>query len=72
MQAFLNERGVGTVIHYPIPVHLQEAYRDLGHSRGSFPVAEQYAGQILSLPMYPELPEESVASVAALIREYSD
>ncbi|MBI4322073.1 MAG: DegT/DnrJ/EryC1/StrS family aminotransferase [Chloroflexi bacterium] len=70
LQKYLSERGVGTVIHYPIPVHLQEAYRELGFARGSFPVSEEFANQILSLPMYPELPEEAVARVAELIREY--
>ncbi len=50
-----RERGIQTGIHYPVPVHLQAAYADLGHGAGSFPVSEEHAGEILSLPMYPEL-----------------
>jgi len=65
----LDARGVGTGIHYPIPVHLQEAYRDLGHQRGDFPVAEQCADEFLSLPMYPELTPEHVHHVVASLKE---
>jgi dTDP-4-amino-4,6-dideoxygalactose transaminase len=54
LQAMAN-RGIACGIHYPIPVHLQEAYRFLGHRKGSFPVAERCAEEFLSLPMYPEL-----------------
>jgi dTDP-4-amino-4,6-dideoxygalactose transaminase len=58
--AALGQRGIGCGIHYPVPIHLQEAYRSLGHGPGSFPVAEAQAGQLLSLPMFPELGEERV------------
>ncbi|MCL5264810.1 MAG: DegT/DnrJ/EryC1/StrS family aminotransferase [Chloroflexi bacterium] len=71
LQRFLAENGVGTVIHYPIPVHMQEAYQGLGHKLGDFPIAEAYAREILSLPMYPELPEESITRVAQVIRQYT-
>ena len=54
LQAMAN-RGIACGIHYPIPVHLQQAYRFLGHRKGSFPVAERCAEEFLSLPMYPEL-----------------
>lgn len=54
-QQVLKEAGIATGIHYPIPLHLQPAYRYLGFPLGSFPVAERFAGEILSLPMYPEL-----------------
>jgi dTDP-4-amino-4,6-dideoxygalactose transaminase len=64
LQAFLTARGIGTGIHYPVPIHLQAAYRDLGYRHGSFPVTERAAAQILSLPMYPELPLSAVAEVA--------
>ncbi len=59
-QKALTSQGVGCGIHYPVPVHLQPAYRELGHPEGSFPVAERCAQEILSLPMYPELREEQV------------
>lgn len=60
----LRERGVATGIHYPIPIHLQPAYADLGRSRGSFPRTERSADRILSLPMFPELTEEQIELVA--------
>lgn len=70
LQQFLAKNGVGTVIHYPVPVHLQEAYQELGYKQGEFPVAEAYAKEIVSLPMYPELSDESIRRVAAVVREY--
>ena len=60
----LAEKGISGAIHYPIPVHLQEAYRFLGYRHGSFPVAEKCAEEFLSLPMYPELSQPQLASVA--------
>ena len=63
----LGEAGVQTVVHYPVPVHLQPAWADLGYGPGSFPVAEQAAREVLSLPMYPELAEESIVRVAELV-----
>ena len=65
----LNERGISCGIHYPIPVHLQEAYRFLGYGRGSFPVAERCAEEFLSLPMFPELSEEQIQAVAKEVRQ---
>ena len=59
----LEGKGIGCAIHYPVPVHLQEAYRSLGYRPGSFPVAERCAEQFLSLPMYPELTEEQIHTV---------
>jgi dTDP-4-amino-4,6-dideoxygalactose transaminase len=60
----MAEKGISCAIHYPIPVHLQEAYRFLGRRRGSFPVAERCAGEFLSLPMFPELTREQIHAVA--------
>ena len=62
LQAMAN-RGIACGIHYPIPVHLQEAYRFLGHRKGSFPVAERCADEFLSLPMYPELTATQMGAV---------
>jgi len=59
----LAARGIGTAIHYPVPIHLQEAYASLGLKRGSFPVSEQAAEEIVSLPMFPELTEQQVETV---------
>lgn len=70
LSAYLADRGVATGIHYPIPIHLQPAYRDLGYKQGDFPVAEQYAEQILSLPMYAELTPGSIEYVAQAIRVF--
>lgn len=67
----LGRRGIQTGIHYPVPIHLQPAYADLGHKKGDFPVAEQLAQEILSLPMYPELEPEQIELVATAIRGLS-
>ncbi len=67
-RAALTEGGVQTGVHYPIPLHLQPAYADLGYSRGDFPIAEQAAAEVLSLPMFPELTDEQIASIASLFR----
>jgi dTDP-4-amino-4,6-dideoxygalactose transaminase len=65
----LSENGIETGIHYPVPIHQQPAYRDLGRPPGSFPVTEKLAGEILSLPMYPEIDDLAVARVAAAVHE---
>jgi dTDP-4-amino-4,6-dideoxygalactose transaminase len=65
----LAEAGVGSGIHYPIPVHLQEAYRDLGYRRGAFPKAERCAEEFISLPMFPELTPQQVSHVAQTLKE---
>ena len=65
----LEAAGVQTGVHYPIPVHLQPAYRNLGGAPGDFPVAEHAAGEVLSLPIYPELTPEQVDYVAAILRD---
>lgn len=66
----LADEGISCGIHYPIPLHLQEAYRHLGYREGDFPVAEKCAREFLSLPMYPELPEEGIHYVADKIRDF--
>jgi dTDP-4-amino-4,6-dideoxygalactose transaminase len=70
LRGFLTERGIQTGIHYPIPIHLQEAYRDLGLGPGAFPHAERLAQHTISLPMYAELTDEQIANVAGAIREF--
>jgi dTDP-4-amino-4,6-dideoxygalactose transaminase len=67
-RARLTEAGVQTGVHYPIPVHLQPAYRDLGYGAGDFPVAERAATEVLSLPIYPELTPGQIGTIAGLFR----
>lgn len=65
----LGKNEIQTGIHYPIPIHLQKAYSELGLGKGSFPVTEKYAGEILSLPMFPELTEEQIRFVCDKLAE---
>lgn len=65
----LQADGVQTGLHYPIPVHLQEAHRDLGYKRGDFPQSEAAADQVLSLPMFPELSPSRIEQVATAVRQ---
>lgn len=67
--AKLKERGCGCGVHYPVPLHLQPAYAFLGGHEGQCPVAETYAKEIVSIPMFPELTEAQVAEAAAIIKE---
>jgi dTDP-4-amino-4,6-dideoxygalactose transaminase len=60
----LEEKGIRCAVHYPVPIHLQEACRNLGYPPGTFPVAENLAEEFLSLPMFPELTEEQIECVA--------
>lgn len=65
----LNEKGIQCGVHYPVPVHLQRAYRELGHSAGDFPTSEQSAQEFISLPMFPELTREQIEMVTLAVRE---
>ena len=65
----LNAAGVETGLHYPGPLHLQEAYKSLGYCKGDFPVCERLADRILSLPMFPDISREQVEYVASVIKE---
>jgi dTDP-4-amino-4,6-dideoxygalactose transaminase len=66
---FLGEKGIGCGVHYPVPIHLQDAYRSLGHERGAFPIAERCAGEFISLPMFPELTPAQVELVTQELKE---
>jgi len=68
LQRRLTEAGIGTLIHYPIPPHLQEAYKVLGHIEGDFPIAESKARTVLSLPMWPGMQREDVERVCGIIK----
>ena len=70
LAAYLKEQGIGTIIHYPIPPHLSQAYAYLGFRRGDFPIAEQYADEVLSLPMYNGMTEEEQTYVIEKINAF--
>ncbi|RKY84777.1 erythromycin biosynthesis sensory transduction protein eryC1 [candidate division KSB1 bacterium] len=70
LQNYLKDKEIFTGIHYPIPIHLQESYKDLGCDEGDFPVTEMLADEILSLPMYPELSDEQIEYVCENIKEF--
>jgi dTDP-4-amino-4,6-dideoxygalactose transaminase len=71
LRVHLQSRGISTGIHYPIPIHLQPACADLGYQSGSFPVAEELSRTVLSLPMYAELPNETIEYVAAEVTRFT-
>lgn len=68
--SFLNENGISTGLHYPIPLHLQKCFSELGYKKGHFPVSEKLAESGLSLPMYPELSEAQIEYVCEKIRAF--
>src|SRR2546425_1641465 len=70
VREFLQSRGIGTGLHYPLPLHQQIAYRHLGLRAGAFPVTEAAAAEILSLPMYPEMHASHVDSVVVALAEF--
>ncbi len=69
LQKHLSENGIGTLIHYPIPPHLQKAYQSLGFKKGSFPIAEELADNCLSLPIWPGMTLDQVNTVAENIKK---
>lgn len=71
LQSYLHDRGVATGIHYPIPVHLQKAFAELGHKEGDFPHSEAAAREVLSLPMFPELRPEQQDVVIGALKEWA-
>src|SRR3989344_1489191 len=70
LQKYLKENGIETGIHYPMPLHLQPAYKNLDYKKGDFPVAEKISEEILSIPLYPEMTQEQVEYVADKIKEF--
>lgn len=70
LQKYLNDKGVGTGLHYPVPLHLQKAYADMGYKEGEFPVTESVAKRLLSLPMFPELTKAQIEYVAQNIKDF--
>lgn len=70
LKGYLKQRGIGTTIYYPLPLHLQPVFKDMGHKAGDFPYAEQAAESVLSLPMFPELTEEEVRRVVGAVVDF--
>lgn len=70
LAAYLKERGIRTMVYYPVPLHLQGLYADLGYGEGSLPASEAAGREVLSLPMYPELTEAQQMEIASAIREF--
>jgi dTDP-4-amino-4,6-dideoxygalactose transaminase len=70
LEAHLKEKGIGTSIYYPIPLHLQKCFEPLGYKKGDFPAAERLCEQVLALPMFPELTEDEVSYVCESIQGF--
>jgi dTDP-4-amino-4,6-dideoxygalactose transaminase len=70
LQVFLKKKGIETLVHYPVPIHLQKAYEDLGYRQGDLPLTEQCCSEILSLPFFPEMKESEIRIVAQEIRSF--
>ncbi len=70
LRTHLGSMGVGSLIHYPIPVHLQKAYSELGQARGSFPISERCSDEVLSLPMFPELSDDEALQVVNAVNSF--
>ncbi len=71
MMKHLKEAGIGSAIHYPVPLHLQKAYRSHNYSAGDFPVTESAASEIVSLPMFPQLTLEQLEKVCAEVKSFT-
>ena len=71
LKSHLTEKGIGSDVYYPIPLHLQPCFRTLGYHKGDFPVSEEAASKVLALPIYPELSEQQIRYVAQTIHQFS-
>jgi dTDP-4-amino-4,6-dideoxygalactose transaminase len=72
LASYLKDKGIGCAIYYPVPLHLQECFVNLGYKQGDFPESEKAAQEVLALPIYPELTEEMMAYVVKTIKEFID
>ncbi|MDT7044211.1 DegT/DnrJ/EryC1/StrS family aminotransferase [Candidatus Nitronereus thalassa] len=70
LMSYLQEHGIGHKVYYPVPLHLQECYQPLGYQKGDLPVSERMATEVLSLPVYPELPESQMELVVSTIKDF--
>lgn len=71
LQSYLNSKGIGTLIHYPIPMHLQPAYKELGLKKGDFPIAEKISNEVLSIPMWYGMKDDEIEYVIDKINEWT-
>lgn len=70
LEGFLKENGIGTAIYYPLPLHLQECFENLGNKKGDFPVSEEASGSVLSIPVYPELNKDQKEYILTKIKDF--
>ncbi|MEW5800014.1 MAG: DegT/DnrJ/EryC1/StrS family aminotransferase [Bacteroidota bacterium] len=70
LMKYLNEHGIATGLHYPVPLHLQECFKGLGYSKGDFPFTEAYASKLLSLPMFAELNDDHIDYIASTVKNF--
>ena len=70
LQKYLSENGISTGLHYPIPLHLQNAYKNLNLANGNYPITEKVSNEILSLPMFPDLTEEQIKYISEKIKSF--
>jgi dTDP-4-amino-4,6-dideoxygalactose transaminase len=72
LKDFLEQKGIPSIVYYPLPLHMQEAYRYLGHKEGDFPVTEKLCREVISLPMYPELDQEQLDYITNSVLEFCE
>ncbi len=70
LRVYLKDKGIGTEVYYPLPMHMQNCYRDLGYQKGAFPVSERAAEEVLSLPVYAELTEDQLGYIVQCIKKF--